>query len=265
MSEKQALYDCFIADYYDSSPILTTRTQDVAFYVNAARKYGDPVLELGCGTGRVTMAIAEAGYRVVGLDISERMLERAVEKRAGLRREAQERVHLVQADMTEFALGERFRMIVIPFRPFQHLLELDEQMGCLECARKHLAPGGHLILDFFQTDPQRMHDPMFKNEARLIEYDLPGDRHVELSERVSAFHRGVQRNDVEMVFRVTHPGGKQERLVMAWTLRYFFRYEVEHLLARCGFRVEHVYGNFDSTPLGDDSPEMIFVAGVRPA
>jgi SAM-dependent methyltransferase len=262
MSEKQTLYDGFIADYYDSSPILTARTQDVAFYVNATRKYGDPVLELGCGTGRVTMAIAEAGYRVVGLDISERMLGRAAEKRASLRREAQERVHLVQGDMTRFELGEKFRTIVIPFRPFQHLLEVDEQMDCLECARKHLAPGGHLILDFFQTDPERMHDSMFKSETRLIEYDLAGGRHVELSERVSAFHRGVQRNDVEMIFRVTHPDGKQERLVMAWTLRYFFRYEVEHLLARCGFRVAHVYGDFDCSPLGDDSPEMIFVAEV---
>ena len=65
-----------------------------------------------------------------------------------------------------------------------------------------------------------------------------------------------------MIFQVAHPDGKQERLVMAWTLRYFFRYEVEHLLARCGFQLEAVYGNFDSSPLGDASPEMIFVAKV---
>jgi len=262
MSEEKALYDGFIADYYDSSPIVIQRTHDVAFYCNAARKYGDPVLELGCGTGRITLAIAEAGYRVVGLDISEKMLERAVEKRAALRREARERVHLVQGDMTEFDLGEKFRTIVIPFRPFQHLLETEKQMACLNGARTHLSPGGHLIVDFFQTDPERMHDSMFEREALLTEYDLPGGRHVALSERVATFHRGLQRNDVEMIFRVTHADGKQERLVMAWTLRYFFRYEVEHLLARCGFRLEAVYGDFDSSPLGDTSPEMIFVAGV---
>jgi hypothetical protein len=67
---------------------------------------------------------------------------------------------------------------------------------------------------------------------------------------------------VEMIFQVKHANGKQERLVMAWTLRYFFRYEVEHLLARCGFRVEAEYGNFDGSALGDESPEMIFVAVV---
>ena len=262
MSEEKALYDGFIADYYDSSPIVIQRTHDVAFYCNAARKYGDPVLELGCGTGRITLAIAEAGYRVMGLDISEKMLERAVEKRAALRREARERVHLVQGDMTEFDLGEKFRTIVIPFRPFQHLLETEKQMACLNGARTHLSRGGHLIVDFFQTDPERMHDSRFETEALLTEYDLPGGRHVALSERVAAFHRGLQRNDVEMIFRVTHADGKQERLVMAWTLRYFFRYEVEHLLSRCGFRVEAVYGDFASSPLGDTSPEMIFVAGV---
>ncbi len=263
MSEQKTLYDSFIADYYDSSPMLVNRKQDVAFYVSAARKYGDPVLELGCGTGRITTAIAEAGYRVVGLDISEKMLEHAVEKRGGLAREARERVHLVQGDMTEFDLKEKFRTVIIPFRPFQHLLEIEQQMGCLQCARKHLAAGGHLIVDFFQTDPERMHDTRFLKESALVEYDLPGRRHVALSERVAAFHRGQQRNDVEMIFRVTHADGRQERLVMAWTLRYFFRYEVEHLLARCGFHVEAVYGDFDRSGLGDISPEMIFVAGIE--
>jgi SAM-dependent methyltransferase len=262
MSEQKALYDGFIADYYDSSPILVNRTQDIAFYVAAASKYGDPVLELGCGTGRVTMAIAKAGYRVVGLDISEKMLERAAEKRSTLLREARERLQLVQGDMTRFALKERFRTIVIPFRPFQHLLEVEQQMNCLRCVREHLLPNGRLILDFFQTDAERMHDPMFLKESSLVEYDLPGGRRVALSERVAAFRRGQQRNDVEMIFRVRHADGRQERLVMAWTLRYFFRYEVEHLLARCGFEVAAVYGNFDRSALADTSPEMIFVAGA---
>jgi SAM-dependent methyltransferase len=260
MSEEQPLYDGFIADYYDSSPILTGRTQDMVFYVERAKKYGHPVLELGCGTGRITTAIAETGCRVVGLDISRRMLARAEEKRAKLASDARQRMRLVQGDMTRFDLGEKFRFIIIPFRPFQHLLETEQQISCLLCAKQHLATGGRLILDFFQTDAERMHDPKFRDESRLTEYGLPDGRHVLLSERVAAFHRAEQRNDVEMIFNVTHADGRQERLVMAWTLRYFFRYEVEHLLARCGFQLEALYGNFDGSPLRDDSPEMIFVA-----
>jgi SAM-dependent methyltransferase len=255
-----ALYDSFIADYYDESPVVRGRIQDVNFYRDAAREYGDPVLELGCGTGRVTMALAEAGKRVTGLDLSERMLEHAVKKRGALRVEARERVHLAQGDMTRFDLGEKFRLVIIPFRPFQHLLEVDQQMDCLECVQKHLAPGGRLILDVFQTDPERMHDPVHMREALITEYKTADGREVRISERVAAFHRAGQRNDVEMIFSIKHKEGKQERLVFAWTLRYFFRFEVAHLLARCGFRVKAEFGNFDRSALEDVSPEMIYVA-----
>src|SRR5260370_6683132 len=102
-----ALYDSFIADYYDDSPVMRGRVQDVAFYRDAAREFGDPVLELGCGTGRITMALAEAGKRVTGPDLSERLLERAVKKRAALRGEARERVHLVQGNMTGFVFRQQ--------------------------------------------------------------------------------------------------------------------------------------------------------------
>src|SRR5438552_13382517 len=121
------LYDSFIADYYDESPVVSKRREDVAFYRHAARDFGDPILELGCGTGRITMTLAEDGKRITGLDLSERMLERAVTKRAALRVEARERVHLVQGDMARFDLGETFRLVIIPFRPFQHLLEVRQQ------------------------------------------------------------------------------------------------------------------------------------------
>ena len=262
------LYDGFIADYYDESPIVRGRVGDVAFYRDAAHEFGDPVLELGCGTGRITLALAEAGHRVTGLDISERMLQRCDQKRAWLPTEARERVHLVQGDMTRFDLGEKFQLVIIPFRPMQHLLEVEDQMSCLESVRKHLGVDrrrtgerrGRLILDVFQTDAERMHDPAYQEEALVAEYAMPDGRRVRIMERVTAFHRAEQRNDVEMIFYVTDALGKQERLVFAWTLRYFFRFEVEHLLARCGFRVRAVYGDFDRSPLGDGSPEMIFVA-----
>jgi SAM-dependent methyltransferase len=262
MVDQKALYDGFIADYYDSTPIVMQRKQDVAFYVSQAKKHGEPVLELGCGTGRVAVAIAEAGCQVVGLDLSEKMLERAVEKRAKMRPEAKERLHLLQGDMRRFDVGGKFRTIIIPFRPLQHLLETEEHIACLHCVKEHLERDGRLILDVFQTDAERMHDARYQQEVFLTEYDLPDGRHVKLSERVAAFHRAEQKNDVEMIFQVKHADGKEERLVMAWPLRYFFRYEVEHLLGRCGFRVEAEYGDFDESPIGDNSAEMIFVAGV---
>jgi SAM-dependent methyltransferase len=254
-------YDSFIADYYDASPVVAGR-QDAPFYLSAAHEFGDPVLELGCGTGRITMALANAGHRITGLDLSERMLERAAGKRSTLPREARERVHLIQGDMTNFDLGDKFRLIVIPFRPFQHLLETQQQLDCLACLKKHLVHGGRLIVDFFQTDPRRMHDAKFFEEQFVAEYEMSGGRKVCLTEHVTAFHRAEQRNDVEMIYDVAHPDGRKDRLAFAFTLRYFFRYEVEHLLARCGFRVIALYGDFVRSPLKDDSPEMIFIAAL---
>jgi hypothetical protein len=78
--------------------------------------------------------------------------------------------------------------------------------------------------------------------------------------RLAALHRAEQYNDIEMIHYVTHPDGHTERLVQAFPFRYFFRYEVEHLLARCGLKVIELFGSFDRSPLEDNSPEMIFVA-----
>jgi len=256
----QALYDSVIADFYDTSPLVAGRAQDVKFYREAAATYGGPILELGCGTGRITMPLAETGKRITGLDISQKMLDRAEQKRAALNAEQREGVRLVQGDMTRFELRKQFPLIIIPFRPFQHLMTIDEQLQCLACVRRHLATGGRLILDFFQTDAGRMHDPIFLDEHFVAEYEIAGRRKVRLTERIAAFHRAEQRNDVEMAFAVTDPAGRQHRSVFAFTFRYFFRYEVEHLLARSGFRVTELFGDFDRSPLRDDSPEMIFVA-----
>ena len=254
------LYDSFIAEYYDESPVVAARTQDIAFYRERARELGDPILELGCGTGRVALALGLAGHRVTGLDISSGMLNRFEAKLAGIAPDARARIRLVQGDMVVFDLGEKFRQVIIPFRPFQHLVETEEQLACLACVRKHLAPGGQLIVDFFQTDPRRMHDAEFLQERPIASYEMSEGRKVTLTERTAAFHQAEQCNDVEMIYSVTHADGRRERHAMAWRLRYFFRYEVEHLLARAGFRVEALYGGFDRSPFRSDSLEMVIVA-----
>lgn len=260
---KSALYDSFVADYYDFHPAVAGR-RDIEFYLEHARKQGDPVLELGCGTGRVLIELARAGHRITGLDLAERMLDRCRKRLEAEPREVRERVRLVQGDMTAFALAEKFRLVTIPFRPFQHLLRVEQQLACVQAVAAHLAAGGRLIVDFFQTDPRRIHDPAYLHETPSgPEVALPDGRRLRVSDRVVAFHRAEQMNDVEMFYDFVQPDGRVERQVFAFTVRYFFRYEVEHLLARCGFRVAALYGGFDGATLRDDSPEMIFVAEVR--
>src|SRR5437667_12320313 len=99
-------YDSFIAEYYDASPVVATR-QDAPIYLSAARDWGEPILELGCGTGRITLALAKGGYRVTGLDLSQRMLERCAEKREALPTAVREHVQLVHEGLTCIPLGAK--------------------------------------------------------------------------------------------------------------------------------------------------------------
>lgn len=253
-------YEPFVAEYYDYLPVTSGRC-DLDLYLDYARLQGDPVLELGCGTGRVLLPLVRAGHRITGLDLSEAMLARCRAKLGSEPPEIRERVQLVRGNMAQFDLGRAFRLVIIPFRAFQHLLTLSEQLACLRCAHRHLETSGRLVVDFFQTDARRMHDATFcKESAPYPEVALPDGRKVRMADRIRAFHRAEQMNDVEIILYVTHPNGRTERLVHAFTIRYFFRYEVEHLLARCGFKVVELFGNFDCSPLRDDSPDMIFVA-----
>lgn len=259
-------YDAYpaIAEFYDSVPLYLHRA-DVEFYVAEARAATELVLELGCGTGRILIPAARAGAEITGLDISEKMLERC---RARLSTEPVgviERVGLVLSSMVNFSLGREFSLIIIPFRPFQHLLEVDEQLECLDSVRRHLAPGGRLIVDFFHVNPAAMHDPVWQQEKEdTPETLLPDGRKLRRTTRISAFHRERQVNDVEMSWYVTDTEGREERILWRTPIRYFFRYEVEHLLTRAGLRLTALYGNFDRSALAGDSPEMIFVA-ERPA
>jgi SAM-dependent methyltransferase len=258
----ESTYDsaAFVGEFYDHVALYLERP-DVDFYVAAARAAAGPVLELGCGTGRVLIPTARAGVEITGLDLSAAMLERCREKLAGEPDEVCDRVKLVRASMTRFDLGREFSLITVPFRGFQHLLEVEDQLACLEAICKHLAPGGRMVVDFFQVNPAAMYDPAWNQEKEdSAETLLPDGRKVRRTVRIAAFYRARQVNDIEFVWYVTHPDGRTERLVWQTPLRYFFRYEVEHLLARAGLRLAELRGDFAGSPLQDDSPDMIFMA-----
>jgi len=256
-------YEPFLSEYYDLVPAYAARA-DLDFYLDAARSASGKILELGCGTGRILIPTAAAGCEVVGLDISQNMLETCRAKLELLPKEVQKRASLLLGDMTDFDLKERFSLITAPFRSFSHLIAVEDQLSCIDCVRRHLLPGGRFILELFQTYPRRMYDKVYLNEVEdTPEFELPDGRKLRRMSRVVAFHRAQQFNDVELIFYVTHPDGRTERLVQAFPFRYFFRYEVEHLLARAGFEIIDLFGNFDRSLLCDDSPEMIFVAQAR--
>jgi SAM-dependent methyltransferase len=259
-SDKTREYPPSLAEFYDAIPLYRDR-RDIEFYVALARESGGPVLELGCGTGRVLLPTARAGIEIVGLDCSAAMLERCRVKLRAERDDVRQRVHLLRGDMAAFALGRRFALITTPFRSFQHLLRVDEQLACLAAARRQLAPGGRLVLEVFHPRPAALHDPAWTEEREDVpETRLEDGRTFRRAVRIAAFHRAEQVNDVEMVFYITHPDGRSERVAERFPMRYCFRFELEHLLTRAGFQVESLFGGFDRVPFADDSHDIIFIA-----
>jgi SAM-dependent methyltransferase len=251
----------FVADLYDHVVPYRNRS-DVAFFVEAAEKAGGPVLELGCGTGRVLIPTARAGIDIVGLDASTPMLSVCRERLRAEPHAVQARVDLVPGDMRAFDLGRVFSLVTIPFRPFQHLITVDEQLACLQRVSRHLAADGTFILDVFNPSLDSLVDQPGAGEfGDEPEFTMPDGRRVIRRQRLVAHDRAAQTIQVELIYYVTFPDAREERLVHRFAMRYLFRFEAEHLLARAGFAVEHLYADYDKRPYGALYPgELIFVA-----
>jgi SAM-dependent methyltransferase len=243
-------YDRADAAFYD---VYSTGTDgDLPFYVEEARRAGSPVLELGCGTGRILIPAAEAGLTVTGLDRAPAMLAVARRKIARLDAATQGRITLVEGDMRAFALGQRFNLVIIPYRAFLHLLTVKDQRCALGCIREHLVDGGRLILNIF--------DPRL--DVIVIQQGLVGTAQKKMDEFVhpqtgrrvviwDTIQYDLERQilEDERIFEEVDGEGKMvSRTYNLLTLRFIYRYEMQHLLELCGFQVEALYGDFQRGP-----------------
>ena len=227
--------------------------------------HGSPVLELGCGTGRILIPTAEAGVEVVGLDAAPDMLAIARNKLERLPPHVQSRVQFVAGDMRRFALDRRFSLITIPYRAFLHNLTVEDQLQTLRRVQGHLSENGRLILNVF--------DPKVQNLA-AGKWSMPPDRrrefvHPRTGNRVlikEEFTWDLTRQMVEGAFLFDEIDAMTGQLLgtirSSLTFRYIFRYEMEHLLALSGFRIEALFGDFKRGPFRAGG-EQIWVASPR--
>jgi len=262
MESKEILdiYDV-VAEFYDHVVPYQNR-QDIDFFVEMARKSGGPVLEIGCGTGRVLIPTAREGIEIVGLDLSPSMLAFCRKKLAQEPEEVQARVQLLEGDMCDFDLRREFNLVTTPFRPFQHLVAIEDQMACLKCIHRHLTSDGTFVLDLFNPYLKFLADEeIMKNWQEEPEFTMPDGRKVVRRARNLSQNKFNQCHEVELSHLVTNPDGREEEFAQRFWMRYFFRFEVEHLLARAGFEVEHLYADYDKSPFGSKDPgELIFIA-----
>jgi SAM-dependent methyltransferase len=239
---------------YDSVPLYAAR-EDVGFYIEEAKSAGGPVLEVGCGTGRILLPIARAGASITGIDGSSRMLERCRAKLALEPAAVQARVTLAQHDMRDFALGARFPLIIAPFRVVQHLTTLDDQLRFLAAARRHLAPAGRVIFDVFNPRFDMLVGADGVEREDTPEQRLPDGRTFRRTYRIARVRWLDQVSESELIY---HVDGK--RYVQAFEMRWYLANELRHLLARAGFRAREIYGDFTRGPLVDGCPELVVVA-----
>jgi SAM-dependent methyltransferase len=222
---------------------------DVEFFRSLARDDGGPILDVGCGTGRVSVALAADGHEVVGLDLSGPMLGLAERRRATLRSEVAARLAFVQADMTDFDLGRAFALIVVPFRVFQFALSPEAQRSTLAAMHRHLATGGELVLDLF--DPRLdlcLPDAAPPPSLEVVRHPATGnDVRIERLERINdpvnqLFDEVWQTTEIDAA---GHPiRSLRETLSLRWT----YRWEMRHLLELAGFEVVAEFGDFKGSP-----------------
>lgn len=244
------------AHLFDVDPRDITR-DDIAFYLERAKALGGAVLDLGCGTGRVCVPLAESGSETWALDLSEEMLEQLRVKMARLSAPARGRLHVVHASMAGFDLGRKFELIIAPYRAFQALSERSEQEACLESVMSHVSDRGRFIMHVFK--PKGVLDESWVQPESFdwSVVDPRTGRTVSRYERRRRIDLERQVLHVDLIYRVE---GSTRDIVEPLAISYFFEEQMRALLRRHGFQIVEELGYFDGRPIAS-GPELIFVCG----
>lgn len=252
-------YDGDYRDYRD----------DIALVLKTARAAGRCALELGCGTGRVLLPLAEDGCHVIGLDTSGALLAIARRKLAkhGYAPEAgaggSSKVRLVQGDMTSFELAEReIDFVYVVSNTLMHVTTQAGQLEALQCAQRHLRVGGLLLIDLFNPDVAYLEAISGIQElADWWEDEESGATVLKWSTRHVDAARQLQ--ETVFVYEEVFPDGRNAQTRLSFPLRFWWPDEGALLLEQAGFAVDEVCGDFDGSPYRADSERLIFIARKR--
>lgn len=253
----QCFYDG-AAPYYDADYEAAGHGEDVGFYVEEARAAGGPVLEMGCGTGRVLLPTARAGVEITGVDSSPGMLARLERALASEPEEVRRRVRVIRGDACRVRVPGDFALVTAPFRVIQHLVEPKAPRAWLANVARHLRrdPPGLLVFDSFRPDPEEVEGaPGIAVDIQRL--DPETGRVIRRASR--AVHRPSRRTfEVGFEWLVEGENGKDVTATEIDTVaRWFTRRELEDLLERAGFEVLDLWGDFDRSPYGPGCEDQV--------
>ena len=224
------------------------------FYRDLACRTGGPILELACGTGRLTIPLARDGYEIVGLDASPTML-RAIQAKADL-----ENLQLttLREDMRRFDLGRRFPLVILCCNSLAHLTTNQDAKVALACVLRHLAPGGLFAFDIVNPDLRAL----ARSQAESVRLDLGPNPSSAIAVEEIASYDPVQQ--VRRAFWRVMDADGTARDMAALNLRMFFPQELPVLLEAAGLELVARYGDFAGNPLSADSLNQICIARAAP-
>jgi ubiquinone/menaquinone biosynthesis C-methylase UbiE len=232
---------------------------DVEFYVSLAKDAGGRVLELACGTGRIACVLAERGFDVTGVDLSDGMLTIARRKAAQCPAAVRDRLTFVHQDMTRLDLPGRFGLVFIPFRSFQHLLTVELQRKALRAIARHLEPNGRLALNLFDPRLDLLLDASPPPPEVSAVDPQTGHRFVTKIVRTRFDHLAQIRRDLWRYREMDSARKLLDEDTREMALRWTYRHELHHLLELCGFAVEAEYSDFAGAPAAYGK-ELVVVA-----
>lgn len=249
-----ALYER-LAPFYDL--IYEQVTEDIPFYLALAEESGGPVLELGCGSGRILLPLAAAGVAVTGLDNSPAMLGRAQAEVD--RRDLGDRVRLALGDMANLDLGGEYPLITVPFNSWMHLESAAQMATALRGIRRHLAPGGRLVIDV--PAPATIVDA--EHDSTLVLEATFALENGETLLQFSSTRLDMRQQLLHVTWLYDHVGqdGQVQRTVLPMALRYLFPYEAELMVQRAGLELIGLWGDYDRSPYSAVADHLLIVAG----
>ncbi|RMG84073.1 MAG: class I SAM-dependent methyltransferase [Chloroflexi bacterium] len=249
-------YYATIARFYDAEH--ADKTDDLVMYSRLAEEYGGPILDIGCGTGRVMLHLAQEGYETHGIDNEPAMLERARQKVNALPH-LQSLVHFHEGDVLSYPLEKQFSMVLLTYNALMHFHEQETQLALLGRLRQWLKSDGLLVIDLpnagevFATQD---------TDAIILERTLidPDNGHLVMLQSTSYLDRTTQLMRADWIYDEVQDDGTVKRTYIPHILRYFFYAEMRLLLLHSGVSVEAVYGDTEEGPFEDGCERMIIYA-----
>ncbi len=227
---------------------------DIPFYLKQAAISGGPVLELGCGTGRVTIPMAEAGFEMTGLDISAPVLKQARIKAAAKNLD----IRWIESDCRDFNLGTRFGTIIFPFNGIAHIHDRESHEALFERVRAHLKDTGHFIIDWFNPSLEIL---LRGNEQRhsCFEYDDPDGHGKVIVTEDNFYDRSTQINHIKWYYKI----GNLPEEIRELNMRIVYPQELDALFHYNGFEIVSKYGDHQESPFESSSRHQLIVSRLR--